>query len=77
MIATAPIFNNNSGRLAELAALHRIPAVYQYPEFVAAGGLMALGPELDGCVPLDRRLLRPDFPGEKPSELAVQQATEI
>jgi putative ABC transport system substrate-binding protein len=77
VIATAPIFNNNSRRLAELAARHGIPAVYQYPEFVAAGGLMALGPD---SIDVFRwigiycgRILK----GEKPSELAVQQATKI
>ena len=34
-----------ASRIAELAAKHKIPTIYQGPTFVQAGGLMAMGPD--------------------------------
>src|SRR5262245_39382140 len=39
-------FNSRSKRLAELALHHAMPAVYQYREFAAAGGLASYGSRL-------------------------------
>ena len=39
MIAPDPFFIGRSARLAELALAHRTPAIFQYREFAAAGGL--------------------------------------
>ena len=41
MIGTDTFFNSKSGLLAELALHHKLPAVYEYREFVEAGGLMS------------------------------------
>jgi putative ABC transport system substrate-binding protein len=38
-----PFFNARSELLGDLALRHAMPAIYQYPEFVAAGGLMSYG----------------------------------
>jgi hypothetical protein len=57
--------------------LHALPAIYQFREFVSAGGLMSYGTTvLDTYRPLGiytGRILK----GEKPAELAVQQATRL
>src|SRR5262249_13426641 len=42
VIAPDPFFIGRSARLAELALVHRTPAIFQYREFVAAGGLARL-----------------------------------
>jgi putative ABC transport system substrate-binding protein len=64
---------NHSKRLAELAMLHHIPAIYQYREFVEAGGLASYGgSSMQGYRLLGlytSRLLR----GESPANLPVQQ----
>jgi putative tryptophan/tyrosine transport system substrate-binding protein len=77
VIATAPIFNNYSEKLAALALQHAIPAIYQYRDFVAGGGLMSLGSdpaeEYRWLGVYAGRILN----GEKPSELPVQQATKV
>jgi hypothetical protein len=37
------LFTGRAQELAALALRHRMPAIYQYPEFAAAGGLMSYG----------------------------------
>lgn len=39
-----PFTSLHRGRIVELAAKHRLPAVYELKEFVDVGGLMAYGP---------------------------------
>ena len=77
VIATAPIFNNGSNKLAALSVRSAVPAIYQYRDFVAGGGLMSLGG--DPTEPYrwlglyTGRILK----GEKPADLPVQQVTKI
>jgi putative ABC transport system substrate-binding protein len=77
VIATAPIFNNNGERLAALAVRHAIPAVYQYRDFVAGGGLISLGADPTEAYRwlgvYAGRILK----GEKPADLPVQQITKV
>jgi putative ABC transport system substrate-binding protein len=77
VIGSDGFFNSRSEELAALALRHTVPAIYQYREFAAAGGLMSYGTS----IPDDYRqvgiytgrLLR----GESPADLPVQQATKI
>ncbi len=77
VIGADALFNSRSEQLAELTIRHRVPAIYQFREFVSAGGLMAYGSTvLDTYRPLGvytGRILK----GEKPAELPVQQATKV
>ena len=59
-----------------LAARHRLPAVYFYRYFVAAGGLISYGPDI---VDLFRRAagyVDRILKGEKPADLPVQAPTK-
>jgi putative tryptophan/tyrosine transport system substrate-binding protein len=60
-----------------LAARHRLPAIYPYRPFVAAGGLICYGLDLAeqyrGAAAYVDRILR----GEKPADLPVQQPTKF
>jgi len=77
VIGADALFNSRSEQLAALTIRHRVPAIYQYREFVSAGGLMSYGtPVVDTYRPLGvytGRILK----GEKPADLPVQQATKI
>ena len=41
VIGTDTFFNSQSTKLGTLTRKHRLPAVYQYREFTAAGGLLS------------------------------------
>jgi putative ABC transport system substrate-binding protein len=71
------IFAANRARVIELAAQHRLPAVYHLRLFVEAGGLMAYAasrPDLyaRAAVYVDRILK-----GAKPADLPVEQPTKF
>jgi putative ABC transport system substrate-binding protein len=71
------VFNNNAAAVVALAAKYRIPAIYPFREYAAAGGLASYGPNLaEGYRFIGTyagRILR----GERPAELPVQQITKV
>src|SRR5476651_1982124 len=46
VIGSDPFFNSRREQLAALTVRHAVPTIYQYREFVAAGGLMSYGGSL-------------------------------
>jgi putative ABC transport system substrate-binding protein len=70
-------FNSVAPQLAALSAHHRLPAVYQYREFVAAGGLMSYGGSLTDAFRLVGVYAGRILKGEKSEDLPVQQSTKI
>jgi putative ABC transport system substrate-binding protein len=60
-----------------LALRYRVPAIFQYPEFTAAGGLMSYGTNLRDMLRLSGLYTGRILKGEKPADLPVQQATKI
>jgi putative ABC transport system substrate-binding protein len=77
MVQTDATFITHRGRIVELAARNRVPAVYGTREFVDAGGLMFYGASLsdmyrDAASYADRILK-----GAKPADLPVEQPTKL
>jgi putative tryptophan/tyrosine transport system substrate-binding protein len=71
------IFNPHRAQITELAAVNRIPAIYNAVEWVEAGGLMSYGtsfPDLfrRAAVYVDKILK-----GAKPADLPVEQPTKF
>jgi putative ABC transport system substrate-binding protein len=77
VIGGDPLFNDQSQRLAALATRHAVPAIYQFREFTAAGGLMSYGGSIADAYHqagvYTGRIIR----GDKPADLPVQQSTKI
>jgi putative tryptophan/tyrosine transport system substrate-binding protein len=77
VIGADAFFTSRQEQLASLALRHAVPAVYEYREFVAPGGLLSYGGSLPDSYRLagvySGRILK----GEKPDELPVQQATKV
>jgi len=71
------MFNTERRRLVDLAAKNRLPGVYQFREYVDAGGLMAYGANL---ADLNRRAatyVDKILKGAKPADLPVEQPTKF
>ncbi len=76
-IGTDPFFNGHIGQLAALAMRQGIPAIYQYRDFAAAGGLLSYGGSYREPLRLVGVYTGRILKGEKPSELPVQESTKI
>jgi putative ABC transport system substrate-binding protein len=77
IIGADPFFTSRSRQLGELTVARRIPTIYEFREFAAAGGLISYGTSLADAYRqvgiYTGRILK----GEKPSDLPVQQATKV
>jgi putative ABC transport system substrate-binding protein len=77
LVLPHPMFVAQRKRIAELAAKHRLPAIYHLKEFVEVGGLMSYSPDVahmsrQAAVYVDRILK-----GAKPGDLPVEQPTKF
>jgi putative ABC transport system substrate-binding protein len=77
MISGDPFFNSRSEQLAAQALRHAVPAIFQFREFTAAGGLISYGGSLTDTHRLAGVYAGRVLKGEKPADLAVQQSTKI
>jgi len=77
IVQVSPLTSDHRRRLAELAAQHRLPAMYEVRSFVEAGGFMSYGPSI---VEMYRRaafFVDKILKGAKPSELPVEQPSKF
>jgi putative ABC transport system substrate-binding protein len=66
-----------SEQLAALALRHGVPAIFQYRDFVEAGGLMSYGGDILDAARLVGVYTGRILGGEKPADLPVQQGTRV
>jgi putative ABC transport system substrate-binding protein len=71
------MFLREHRRLVNLAATHRLPAVYTLKEYVDAGGLMAYGPNLADVFRRAATYVDRILKGAKPGDLPVEQPTKF
>jgi putative tryptophan/tyrosine transport system substrate-binding protein len=77
VIGADPFFNAHVQELATLALRHRMPTVYQFREFAAAGGLMSYGSSVTELFHLAGVYTGRVLKGEKPADLPVHQASKV
>ena len=71
------LFTIHKEQLAKLTVRHAIPAIYQYREFAAAGGLMSYGTSETEYYHLVGTYAGRVLKGDKPADLPVQQSTKV
>jgi len=77
LITGDALFRAQSTQLAALALRHAVPTIFQYREFVAAGGLMSYGGNVTDMYRLAGTYAGRILKGEKPTDLPVQQSTKV
>ena len=68
-------FNTRPKQFAALAARHAVPALYFFPQFVAAGGLISYGTDTGALYRQAGIYAGKILQGDKPADLPVQQPT--
>jgi putative ABC transport system substrate-binding protein len=76
-VSGAAMLVNERGRLVDLAAKNRLPAVYAWSEFVEAGGLMAYGPNVADLFRRAATYVDKILKGARPGDLPVEQPTKF
>jgi putative ABC transport system substrate-binding protein len=77
VIGGETLFTTGSEKLAALSLRHAMPAIYQFREFAAAGGLISYGASLLDAHRLTGVYAGQILRGEKPADFPVQQATKL
>ena len=67
------VFQANRTLIAELAAKHRLPAIYRSMEFIEAGGLIAYGASYPDLYRQAANYVDRIFKGAKPGDLPIEQ----
>ena len=77
VVGNDTFFSTRSEQLAALALRHAVPTIFQYRQFVEAGGLMSYGGNLPDNYRLTGVYTGRILKGEKPADLPVIQSTKV
>jgi putative ABC transport system substrate-binding protein len=77
LVSADPFFTNSRDVIVALAAKHRLPAVYPWRQYAAAGGLASYGPSIIEAYREVGRYAGRILKGTKPEDLPVQLPTKF
>jgi putative tryptophan/tyrosine transport system substrate-binding protein len=77
VIAPDNLFAFHSKQLAALTVRHALPAIFEFRQFVAAGGLMSYGSSETEYYRLVGAYAGRILKGDRPADLPVQQSTKV
>ena len=77
VVLPSPMLFGERGRIVDLAAKHRLPAIYLAREFVELGGLMAYGASIRDLFRRSATQVDKILKGAKPADLPVEQPTKF
>jgi putative tryptophan/tyrosine transport system substrate-binding protein len=77
LVCASPFFNNKREQLVVLAARHALPAIFEWRDFAAAGGLMSYGTSLADAYHQVGVYAGQILRGTKPGDLPVVQSTKF
>jgi putative ABC transport system substrate-binding protein len=77
LVCSSPFFNGRREQLVVLAARHAIPAIFEWRDFAAAGGLMSYGTDLADAYRQVGVYAGRILKGAKPVDLPVVQSTRF
>jgi putative ABC transport system substrate-binding protein len=77
LVLGGPVLNLHRTQVTDLAAKNRLPATYNVPEYVEAGGLMSYGVSFADLFRRAATYVDKILKGAKPAELPVEQPTKF
>jgi putative ABC transport system substrate-binding protein len=77
LVMEDPVIYSVRGKIADLSARFRLPAIYVYKDSVEAGGLMSYGPDRRHIYRRAAEYVDKILKGIKPADLAVEQPTKF
>jgi putative ABC transport system substrate-binding protein len=77
LISPDPIFTSRREQIVSLALRHAVPTMYQFREFVAAGGLISYGVDLKDAYREHGIYVGRILKGARPADLPVMQPTKF
>ena len=77
LVLSDPMLNANRKRIADAVTKRRVPAIYEFKEFVEAGGLMSYGTDILAVYRRISVYVDKIFKGANPAGLPVEQPTKF
>jgi putative ABC transport system substrate-binding protein len=77
LVFAAGVLYPHARRVAELAARHRLPALYELRQYVEAGGLISYGAEVNDIWQRAAAFVDKILKGTRPADLPIEQPSEF
>ena len=77
LVLPSPYLSAHRAELIELAARYRLPACYEFRAYVAEGGLMSYGPNINAMFARAATYVDRILRGSKPGDLPIEQPSKF